>query len=58
MDRCQLPSKDLVAQEQKPFVDLLQEQDHDEFVIGQFLYNEIFDARIERDKVTEKTADD
>ena len=39
------------------FVDLLQEQDHYEFVIEQFLWNEIFDMRIERDKVTEKTAD-
>ena len=38
-----------MGQEQKLFVDLLQEQDHYEFVIEQFLWNEIFDMPIEMD---------
>ena len=33
---CQKPPKGLVGQEQKLFVELLQEQDHYEFVTAQF----------------------
>ena len=43
-------AESLVGQEQKLFVDLLQEQDCYEFVLEQFLWNEISDMRIEGTK--------